>query len=158
MARTTEEELKVMMAEVARLKAALGESEQKRTEAEDNALAMAQASAFSGNTEEQPTGNTVDVEVCLNPAERDEKKLKFKTVKMPTFFYQIQLPTAAGLDLTTNGVAYYHGQTYEFDLMGLQDIKSRVARCWDHEKSIHGNNENAYRKPTHLRVGVPTRQ
>jgi hypothetical protein len=23
-----------------------------------------------------------------------------------------------------------------------------VARCWDHEKSIHGNDENAYRKPT----------
>jgi hypothetical protein len=32
--------------------------------------------------------------------------------------------------------------------MTLVDLKSRVARCWEHEKSIHGDNENAYRRPT----------
>lgn len=158
MARTTEEELKLMQEEVARLKKSLGLSEKARSEAEETALAMTQASAFTGNTEEQPTGNTVSIEVCLNPAERDEKKLKYKSVDFPTYFYQIQLPTAAGLDLTTNGIAYYHGQTYELDPMTLNDIKSRVARCWDHEKSIHGDNENAYRKPTNRQLGVPTRQ
>lgn len=144
MAKTTEEELKAMQAEVARLTKALADSEASRSDAE----ALASAVMFGGNTEEQPTGKTVGVEVCLNPAERDEKKLKFKVVQMPTYFYTIQLPPGAGIDLTTNGIAYYHGQTYEFDPLTLADIKSRVARCWDHEKSIHGGNENAYRKPT----------
>ena len=142
--KTTEEELAAMRAEVARLTAALGESESKRGEAE----AMSAAMAFSGDTDEQPTGRTVEVEVCANPWERDEKKQKFVKVKEPTFMYTIQLPAGAGVDLTTNGMPYYHGQTYEFDRFTLADIKSRVARCWDHEKSIHGGNENAYRKPT----------
>ena len=144
MAKTTEEELKAMQAEVARLTKALADSEASRSDAE----AIASAVMFGGNTEEQPTGKTVKVEVCLNPAEREEKKQKFKFVDMPTFFYTIQLPPGAGTDLTTNGIAYYHGQTYELDQLTLADIKSRVARCWDHEKSIHGGNENAYRKPT----------
>jgi hypothetical protein len=144
MAKTTEEELKAMRAEVDRLTAALDIANAGRTEAE----AMSAAMAFSGNTEEQPTGKTVSVEICLNPAERDEKKLRYKTVDLPTFLYTIQLPTGAGIDLTTNGIPYYHGQTYEVDQYTLTDLKSRVARCWDHEKSIHGGDENAFRKPT----------
>jgi hypothetical protein len=148
MAKTTEQELKDMQAEIARLQAALGAAEIYRSEAEANAIAVTQANAFAGNTEEQATGRTVEMSVCLNPNERDEKKHKFKSVKIPTYYYTVTLPAGAGTDLTTNGVAYYHGQTYEFDQFTLPDIKSRVARTWDHEKSIHGGNENAYRKPT----------
>ena len=147
-AKTTEQELAAMQAEILRLQAALGASEAQRSEAEANAIAVAQANAFAGNTEEQATGRTVEISVCLNPNERDEKKHKFKTLKVPTYYYTITLPAGAGIDLTTNGVAYYHGQTYEVDQFTLPDLKSRVARTWDHEKSIHGGNENAYRKPT----------
>lgn len=139
---------KELLAEIAVLKAKLGESELKRSEAEAMALTAAQASPYIGVSEEQPTGKTVVVNVCLNPAERDVKKLKFKGIEYPTYFYTIQLPAGAGLCLTTNGAEFYHGQTYEFDPMGLVDMKSRVARCWDHEKSIHGDNENAYRRPS----------
>ena len=144
MAKTTEEELKFMRDEITRLQSALGESEAARGEAQAHALSM--VGPYNG-TEEQPTGKTVTVSVCLNPTEKDEKKLKYKNVEYPTYFYRIDLPAGAGLDLTTNGVAYYHGQTYEFDPMTLSDMKSRVARCWEHEKSIHGDQENAYRKP-----------
>jgi hypothetical protein len=150
MAKMTIEELQ---AEVERLQGELGTSEKKRTEAEEMAMAVAQASPFMSNTEEQPTGNTVKVLVCLNPWERDEKKQKSKTVELPTYFYAINLPAGAGTHLATNGIEYYHGQTYEFDPTTLAEMKSRVARCWDHEKSIHGGDENAYRKPTKMQFG-----
>ena len=146
MAKMTEDELR---AEVERLQAALATSETARTSAEEMALAVAQASPFGGSAEEEATGKTVQITVCLNPAERDVKKLKWKEVKVPTYFYNIQLPAGAGLCLSTNGVEYYHGQTYELDPNTLAELKSRVALCWAHEKSIHGENENAYHKPTH---------
>jgi hypothetical protein len=67
--------------------------------------------------------------------------------------YTINLPAGAGNCLYTNGIEYYHGETYEFDAEILSEMKSRVARCWDHEKSIHGENENAYRRPTNVHYG-----
>ena len=144
----TKQELEDLQAEVARLQAALLEEQGARSAAEEAARAVAAASPFVDHTvEEQPTGKTVPVEVCLNPGARKESEHRFHTVEMPTYFYTIQLPAAAGLSLSTNGVEYYHGQTYEFDPIMLAEMKSRVARCWDHEKSIHGDNENAYRKP-----------
>lgn len=151
MAKQTIEELQ---AEVLRLQEALGVSENQRTQAEEMAHAMSQANQFivGAASEEQPTGKTVTIKVCLNPTERTEKKQKWHEVEMPTYYYNIQLPTAAGLCLSTNGIEYYHGQTYEFDALTLAEMKSRVARCWDHEKSIHGDNENAYRKPTNRMV------
>src|ERR1035437_1206897 len=134
---------KELLAEIARLKTALGESENARGQAEAMALTAAQATPFSGRSEERPTGKTVKIKVCTNPNERDAKNHKFVDIEYPTYFYTIQLPAGAGLDLKTNGMEYYHGETYEFDPMTLADMKSRVARCWDHEKSIHGDNENA---------------
>lgn len=145
----TKSEIEELQAQVARLQEALGAETQKRTQAEEMAFAMSQAGQFFGSTaEEQATGRTITVRTCLNPTERTEKKQRWHDLEVPTYFYTIQLPTAAGLCLTTNGVEYYHGQTYEFDGLTLAEMKSRVARCWDHEKSIHGDNENAYRKPT----------
>lgn len=144
----TKQELEELQSEVARLQAALLEEQGARSAAEEAARAVAAASPFvHASVEEQPTGKTIEVEVCLNPAARKESDHRYKKVEMPTYFYTVQLPAAAGLSLSTNGVEYYHGQTYEFDPIMLAEIKSRVARCWDHEKSIHGDNENAYRKP-----------
>jgi hypothetical protein len=143
--------LEELQAEVAKLQASLDEANTKKTLAEDMARTMASMNPLvSGSTvtEEQATGKTIDVEVCTNPWERDEKKYVYKTVKLPTYFYNIQLPAAAGLCLTTNGREFYHGQTYEFTSMELAEMKDRVAKCWWHEKNIHGENENAYKKPT----------
>jgi len=144
----TQKEIQELQDEVARLQAALLEEQGARSAAEEAARATAAASPYIHATaEEEPTGRTIKMEVCLNPAVRDASKLKYHEVEVPTYFYTIQLPAAAGLSLSTNGVEYYHGQTYEFDPLMLAEMKSRVARCWDHEKSIHGDNENAYRKP-----------
>lgn len=141
-----------LLAEIEALKAQLQHSEAKRTEAESMAAAMAEATAFGGNAEEQPTGKTIKQHVCVNPWERDEKKQKWKDVDVPTYFYAVELPAGAGLSLMTNGIEYFHGQTYEVDLPTLVDLKSRVARTWDHEKSIHSENENAYRRPTNTHL------
>ena len=137
-----------LLAEIATLKKQLAVAELAKTDAQEMASSIAAASSFIGNSEEQPTGKTVTLEVCINPGVHDEKKQVFKDIEYPTFYYHIDLPAGAGVSLMTNGVAYYHGQTYEVDQSTLADLKSRVARCWDHEKSIHSENENAYRKPT----------
>jgi DNA-binding protein H-NS len=83
---------KELLAQIAELKQKLGEAEAAKTEAQEMASSIAAATAFTGNAEEQPTGNTISVEVCLNPWEKDEKKLKFRTVQYPTFYYTIDLP------------------------------------------------------------------
>lgn len=149
--QTPEELLK----ELAELRAKLQLAESERDEATKMAAAMAEASAFNGgSSEEQATGKTIKIRRCANPAERDEKKQKWIDQEVPTFMYHVDIPVGAGASLMTNGMEYFHGQTYEVDQFTLVDLKSRVARCWDHEKSIHGENENAYRKPanTHLKT------
>jgi len=144
-----------MQAELELLRAELKVTQEQKTEAEKMAKAMADAGQFLGSSsEEQPTGRTVELEICVNPHANDVKKHVYKTVAVPTYYYNIQLPVGAGLYLSTNGVQYYHGETYEFDQYTLSEMKSRVARCWDHEKSIHGNNENAYRKPTNKHLTI----
>lgn len=145
-----------LQAEIDRLMASLNESNTKRSQAEEMAQIMASMNPLVGSTtEEQATGKIVDVEMCANPHERDVSKHIKKKVKVPTYFYNIQLPAGAGLTLSTNGVEYYHGQTYEFTAYELASIKDRVARCWAHEKSIHGENENAYKKPTNQHFMSP---
>lgn len=141
--------------EIADLRAELATSEAARTEAEQNALAMAQASALMGSTaEEQPTGKTVTRRVCTNPTEKPSKQ-KYEMVEYPTYKYTILIPESAGWSLRTNNmVEYFHGQTYEFDLIELADIKARVARTWEHERSIKGSNENAYRRQTQKTIGL----
>lgn len=141
--------------QVAELQVSLAAEKEARTQAELVMMEMAEASSASSGivqvaSDEIPTGKTIKMSICSNPYERDERKQKFKQVDVPTFFYNIQLPTGAGTHLMTNGEQFFHGETYEFDEFTLREIKSRVARCWDHEKSIHGNNENAYRKPTNV--------
>ena len=137
---------KDLLAEIASLKAKLADETKAKTEAQDMATSIAAASAFMGNSEEQPTGNMITLNVCLNPGVKKESQQKWKEVEVPTFYYTLDLPLAAGASLMTNGMEYFHGQTYEFDADTLRDMKSRVARCWDHERSIHSENEGAYRQ------------
>ena len=143
-----------LLAEIEELRKKLGDAIHAKTQAEEMAAATAAASTFTGSSEEQPTGRTVTIRVCINPAEKKEEKLKWKDLDVPTYFYAINLPLSAP-NLATNGVEYYHGQTYEVDQYTLADLKSRVARCWDHEKSIHSENENAYRRPTNIHLVSP---
>lgn len=144
-----------LSAEIEELKKKLAISEKEKTQAQEMAEAMAAADVFTGNTEERPTGKTITMRTCVNPAVKRESEQVWKDVKYPTYYYTIDLPAGAGRSLTTNGVDYYHGETYEFDPMTLADVKSRVARTWDHEKSIHGDNENAYRRNSQGGFGMP---
>ena len=128
---------------------------EKQLSAERLARAEEAASANQitvSTAQEIPTGEFVSVQKCINPWVKDEKKQKWETVEIPTYFYTIDLPAGAGVCLYTNGIEFYHGQTYKFREDELPEIKDRVSKCWSHEKSIHGDNENAYRKPaqTHL--------
>jgi hypothetical protein len=140
--------VKDLQSQIADLQAQLLSEKEARSAAEDNAKATADAGIFVNRSDEQPTGKTIKIQKCSNPWETDERKQKLISVDVPTYYYQIQLPTGSGISLTTNGQDFRHGDTYTVDLYTLIDLKSRVARCWDHEKSIHGDNENAYRRPT----------
>ena len=145
--------LKELQAEVERLSKLLQASEVKRTDAEEMAHQLAASSHYLGShSQEQPTGKTVTRTVCLNPHVRDEKKHKYHEVELPTYFINIQLPPGAcgtnGSCLSTNGIEYHHGTTHEVDPDTLRELKSRIARCWEHERSIKGENENIYKKKT----------
>ena len=154
MAGISKDDVKSLQEQIDKLQAELSSERVKRTDAEEIAASLSHGAQFTGNTtEEQPTGKTESIEKCVNPWERNEKKQRFITVDLPTFFYTINLPTGAGLYLSTNGTEYYHGQTYEFNSEILAEMKDRVAKCWKHEESISGSNENAYRKTTNKKFG-----
>ena len=143
------ETVKDLQDKIRLLEGELKASEEKRITSEEIQKEFAQAAQFSsGGIDERPTGKTRTIKRCINPWERDKDELEWETFIVPTYFYTVKLPVGAGLDITVNGIKYYHGETYTFDLYELRDIKSMVARTWDHEKSIHGDNENAYRRPT----------
>lgn len=67
--------------------------------------------------------------------------------------YKIDLPPSGGLDIKINGMPYYHGETYTFDVDLLRTIKEIVQRTWAHEQSIQGSNENFYRKQLNRKIG-----
>lgn len=144
----TQKEVDELRAQIERLQTALESKNKQNDELSEMAKAMAHAGQFFASTsEEQPTGRSIKVKRCANPHERDKDLQRWVTIELPTYYFNIQLPAGAGLSLSTNGIEYFHGETYEFDVETLAEIKSRIARCWDHEKSIHGDNENAYRRP-----------
>lgn len=64
------------------------------------------------------------------------------------FEYLIDLPPHAGEGLRINGHMLYHGQTYTLTKPNLLSVKDNVQRAWDHEKSLHDDNENIYRPMT----------
>lgn len=62
--------------------------------------------------------------------------------------YKVDLPPSGGMCIKLNGLDYFHGEQYNFTTDQLRSIKDIVARCWNHEASIMGSNENFYRQPT----------
>lgn len=148
-------ELDKLRADNARLNAQLDTERTMRTAAEASALAMAEAQSFLMQREiqEVPTGKTVKVKRSAGlevkgykDDGRDILRPIWKEVELPTYFYKIDLPPSGGMDFKINGDAYYHGATYEFDADTLRSVKEIVYRCWAHDTSIHGSDENVYRR------------
>ena len=69
---------------------------------------------------------------------------KMKTVDI--WWYKIDLPPSGGMNIKLNSQPYEHGQVYEFTTDTLRTVKDIVFRCWAHERSIKGDNENFYRR------------
>jgi hypothetical protein len=155
------DDVKKLMAEIKGLREALKVSEVARTEAEAAALAAAEAQGalMQRDIVEVPTGKFVNVKRAVDPETGDPTykvvgykedgreilKPIFHDVKLPTFFYKIDLPAVGGLDLKTNDASLYHGVVYQLDIDTLRSVKERVYRLWQHDQTIHGSNENAYR-------------
>lgn len=143
-----------LMEEIRGLKEKLKLSEQQRSDAEAAALAAAEAQGMlmQRQIQEVATGKTVKVKrasgyevVGHKDDGREILKPVWKTVELPTYFYKIDMPAVGGWDLKINGQSLFHGTVYEFDIDTLRSVKEIVYRTWDHERSIHGSDENAYR-------------
>lgn len=131
-----------LLAQIAQLQAQLIDERMSRERAE--------AEVNAATAEDRSTGRTKKVRVCKNPYERDPDKQKWEVIDVPTFMYHVQLPVgAAGSDgsyISINGERFYHNGDYEVDGATLSTLKAMVGNAWSHEKSLHGANENAYRK------------
>jgi len=159
-----------LLAEINDLKSQLAVEKTARGEAEQAALdaASAQGALLQNEVHEVPTGKTVTVKRVKVGADgaglykvvghhddgRDILRPIFEDKKIPTFFYKIDLPPCGGVDLKINSVSYYHGAVYEFDEDTLRTVKEMVYRCWDHDRNIHGSDENFYRKKSANRLSA----
>lgn len=137
------------------LEAKLAVATAKRSEEDLALLASIQgiANLAGERSREVPTGRTVTVKRLKNyrvagfkDDGRDILRPVFKDVQLPTFFYRIDLPPCGGSDVKINGMPLYHNATVEVDIDTLRTLKSLVFNCWDHDRQIHGSDENAYRK------------
>lgn len=145
---TSDEDVASLRAKVAALEEQLGLA---RSDAEQQALAQAEIQ-FRAITE-VPTGKTTVIMKCTGYETVGYKdsgvpiqKPIFKPVKVPTYFYKIDIPPVGGDGLIPNGQALYHGTVYEMDIDTLRSVKEQVYRLWQHEANISGSNENFYRR------------
>lgn len=155
-ARASAKSEATLLEEIADLREKLKLSESKRSDAEKVALAAAEAQStlMQRQIEEVPTGKFVKVRRArgYEPTGhytndgRDILKPIWKEVEVPTFFYKVDLPPVGGEGLSTNGIPMLHGVVYEVDIDTLRSMKERVYRCWDHDRNIHGSDENFYRR------------
>jgi hypothetical protein len=161
------EDVQKLLDEIEGLKEKLAVSERSRSDAEQAALAKAEAQGGAlmaqSNIAEVPTGKSIDIQVLdryetvgYKDDGRPILKPKFRREKSPTFFYKIDLPPVGGLGLTINGLPLYHGTVYEFDIHSLRTVKEMVYRVWKHDLDIHGSDENAYRKPENKQISMKT--
>lgn len=58
----------------------------------------------------------------------------------------IDLPGFAQ-SIKVNNREYFHGATYSVPLSLARDMKSMMARSWEHEREVGGANRDAYRVP-----------
>lgn len=147
---TSPDELEKLRAEVKRLEGLLAVA---NTENEDSAR---RAMFFKDVNEEVPTGSTVKVMVARKPWAKKEDEQDLREVEIPTFLYKIDMPPVGGVQIMVNGEALYHGQTYTLDLHQLRMVKEIVHRLRDHEATIHGTDENAYRPKVNARFSGRT--
>lgn len=161
--QTPEERLAKALAENEALRQQLATSEEKRSEAEQNAidLASAQGALLQSDVKEIPTGKQRKMQRCKGykvvghkDDGREILKPVFETVETPTFKYKIDIPPCGGEGIKLNGQDYYHGAVYEFDIDTLRSVKEIVARVWEHDKNIHGSDENAYRPKQSPRLSL----
>lgn len=145
---TSPEEIERLRAEVTRLSKALTD------QAQENEEARLRAKFIANDVEEVATGREVEVPKCSGyktVGYRDDGRpileAVWETERVPTFMYKIDMPPIGGMDIKINGNSLQHGQIYEFNLHELRLIKDIVFRLRQHEASIHGSNENAYRRP-----------
>lgn len=160
---TSSADVEKLMAEIAGLKEKLNLSEQARSDAEKAALAAAEAQGMLMQREMQPipTGKTIKAQrvdkyeiVSYRDDGRPIIKPKWKMVELPTFFYRIEMPPVGGMDLKIQEISFYHGTVYEFDIDTLRTVMDMVYRLWDHDRNIHGSDENAYRTPQERRLSM----
>lgn len=147
---TKADELEALRAEVARLEAALATA---NTANED---AARRAMFFRDVNEEVATGQTVKVKKAMRPWEKNIEDQDVREVELPTFLYKVDMPPVGGVEIKLNGEPLYHGQTYTLDLDQLRLVKDIVHRIRDHEATIHGTDENAYRPKTNARFSGRT--
>ena len=157
---TSPEAVEKLLREVADLRKQLALAEERRSDAEKAALAAAEAQGMLMQREiqEVATGNYVTVLRATKEDGSPNYKARawrddgrpimepiWRKVKLPTYFYKIDMPAVGGMAIRLGEAEYYHGVTYEFDRDTLATIKEMVYRLWDHERSIHGSDENFYR-------------
>jgi hypothetical protein len=125
-----------MLKRIAELEKELADSKTAEQKAQD-ALAEAQAGAQSA--------------LLFNPAVTEVFAGK-RDDGADMWRYKIDLSPSGGVEIRLNGIPYYHGEVYTFDTATLRTVKEIVARTWDHERNISGNNENVYRREMEPRL------
>ncbi len=147
-------DLEKLQSQIADLQGQLASEREARTIAEEAALLQAESQGMMQQREirEIPTGRTRTVQRANGYKVVGHKDSgvpilapKWQDVELPTFFYKIDLPPVGGLQMRVNGVDLFHGSTQELDIDQLRSVKDMVHRCWAHDASIHGTDENAYR-------------
>jgi len=148
------EDLDLLLQEIADLKGKLSVAEKERTEAQKDALAAAEATAgmMEAMGVEVDAHETIEVARCkgyksvgFKDNGREILKPEWEKVKVPLYFYKIMLPPVGGDGLKINGILLAHGAVVKLDRDTLRTVKEMVWRAWDHERNIHGSDENAYR-------------
>lgn len=156
-------DVKTLLAEIADLKEKLHVETAARSDAEKIALASAESQGVLMQREIQEvlTGRTVKTPKCKGykvvghkDDGRDILKPVFEQADVPTYFYKIDMPPVGGVDLKINGTSMYHGTVVELDLDTLRSVKEIIFRLWDHDRNIHGSDENFYRKPNEQRLSA----
>lgn len=150
------DDVKSLKSTIADLQEKLALATAKRSDEEIALLASMQgiANLAGERSREVVTGRTVKVKRAsgykvagYKDDGREILRPIWKTVELPVFLYRIDLPPCGGSDLKINGVPLYHNATVELDIDTLRTVKDLVYRCWNHDKEIHGSDENVYRKP-----------